>query len=404
MELTLGDILEARERLRSVIYPTELVPSPVLSRCGREVCLKTESLQLTGSFKVRGAYIKLSSLTPEERGRGVIAASAGNHAQGVALAAQMFGIPATIVMPEGAPLSKIASTRELGAKVILHGMAYDDAYTRARELETETGMTYIHAFDDPKIIAGQGTIGLEILQDLPEVSAIAVPVGGGGMAAGIALAVKRLKPDVLVYGVEAAGCPSMTAAMAAGHPVALDSAHTIADGIAVRKVGELPFAICNELLDGIVTVDDDEIAQTILLLLEKSKIITEGAGATAAAALLYNKLSDKIPAKGKVVCVLSGGNIDVTMLSRIIDKGMMKAGRLVTLQTVIEDKPGRLHRLLKVISETEANIVSIQHDRTNLDAGLNNAMLQITLETQDHAHIERILRIMAETGYQAAAR
>ncbi|MDR1599717.1 MAG: threonine ammonia-lyase [Oscillospiraceae bacterium] len=400
MEVTLGDILEARERLRPVLYSTEMVPSRVLSRDGREVCLKTESLQITGSFKVRGAYIKLSSLTDEERGHGVIAASAGNHAQGVALAARMFGTPATIVMPEGAPLAKIQSTRELGANVILSGLTYDDAYTRAKEIEGETSMTYIHAFDDPKIIAGQGTIGLEILQDLPDVAAIAVPVGGGGMAAGIAMAVKRLKPDALVYGVEAEGCASMSAAMAAGEPVTLESGHTIADGINVRRVGELTFRICQKYLDGVVKVDDDEIAQTILTLLEKSKIITEGAGATAAAALMYSK----IPVKGRIACVLSGGNIDVTMLSRIIDKGMMKAGRLVTLQTVIEDKPGRLHRLLKVISETEANIVSIQHDRTNLDAGLNNAMLQITLETQDHAHIGRILGIMAEAGYQAAAR
>ncbi|MDR2656999.1 MAG: threonine ammonia-lyase [Oscillospiraceae bacterium] len=400
MELTLGDILEARERLRPVLYSTEMVPSRVLSNDGRQVCLKTESLQITGSFKVRGAYIKIASLTDEERAHGVIAASAGNHAQGVALAARMFNTPATIVMPEGAPLAKIQATRDLGATVILHGLAYDDAYTRAREVESETRMTYIHAFDDPKIIAGQGTIGLEILQDLPDVTAIAVPVGGGGLASGIALAVKRLRPDVMVYGVEAAGCPSMKKALEAGAPIELESARTIADGIAVRRVGDLTFKICKQYLDDVVTVDDDEIAQTILTLLEKSKIITEGAGATAAAALLYNK----IPVKGKIACVLSGGNIDVTMLSRIIDKGMMKAGRLVTLQTVIEDKPGRLHRLLKMISETEANIVSIQHDRTNLDAGLNNAILQITLETQDHAHIDRIVRIMAESGYQALAR
>jgi len=397
MDITLGDILEARERLRPILFRTDLVPSTVLSNDRRDVCLKTESLQVTGSFKVRGAYIKIASLSDDERAKGVIASSAGNHAQGVALAARMFGTPATIVMPEGAPLAKIVGTRELGANVILSGLTYEDAFKRATELQSESGAVFIHPFDDGKVIAGQGTIGLEILQDLPDVSAVVAPVGGGGLIAGIALAIKRLKPSVKVFGVEAAGSASMTAALKAGHPVELQSANTIADGIAVRKVGETTYGICASLIDGVFTVDDDEIAQTILLLLERSKIITEGAGAAAAAALLYNK----VPVDGKVVAVLSGGNIDVTMLSRIIDKGMMKAGRFVTLQTIIEDKPGRLHRLLKVISETEANVVSIAHDRTNLEAGLNNAMLQLTLETQDHAHIERILGIMRDAGYVA---
>jgi threonine dehydratase len=395
MEVTLGSILEARERLRQVLFPTELVPSPVLSNTERTVYLKTESLQSTGSFKIRGAYTKIASLSEEEKKLGVIASSAGNHAQGVALAARMFGVPATIVMPEGAPLSKIKGTRELGATVVLHGLVYDDANARAVELQKETGAMFVHAFDDPWVIAGQGTIGLEILQDLPDVKAVVVPIGGGGMIAGISLAIKKLRPDVLVYGVEAEGCASWTAALESGKPVSLDGAHTIADGIAVKRVGELPFKTASKLIDGVVTVDDDEIAQTILLLLERSKIITEGAGAVAAAALLYNK----IPVNGKVAAVLSGGNIDVTMLSRIIDKGMMKAGRLVTLHTVIEDKPGRLHRLLKVVSDTEANVVSIAHDRTNLEAGLNKATLQLKLETQDYAHVERIIQIMTQSGY-----
>lgn len=400
MDITLGDILEARERLRPVIYATEIVPSTVLSRDGVTAYLKTESLQITGSFKVRGAYIKIASLTNDERKVGVIASSAGNHAQGVALAAKMFGVPATIVMPETAPLSKIANTRELGANVVLSGLTFDDAFKKSRELQEQTGMTFIHPFDDPKVIAGQGTIGLEILQDLPDVESIVVPIGGGGMAAGVALAVKSLRPDVKVYGVEAASYPSMTAAIREGRPVELAASSTIADGIAVKKVGQLTYDICAKHLDGVFTVDDDEIAQTILLLLEKSKIITEGAGAVSAAALLY----DKIPSRGKTAAILSGGNIDVTMLSRIIDKGMMKAGRLVTLQTVTEDKPGRLHRLLKVISETEANVVSIAHDRTNIEAGLNSALLELTLETQDHAHIARILSIMKEAGYNAIIR
>jgi len=395
MDVTLGSILEARERLRPVLYPTELVPSPVLSNSEREVYLKTESLQSTGSFKIRGAYIKLASLSEDERKRGVIASSAGNHAQGVALAARMMGVPATIVMPEGASLAKIAGTRELGATVVLSGLVYDDAYRKACELQKETGAVFVHPFDDPMVIAGQGTIGLEILQDMPEVNAVVAPIGGGGMIAGTALAIKKLRPDVKVYGAEAEGCASWTAALEAGHPVQLESINTIADGIAVKKVGELTFGIASGLLDGVVTVGDDEIAQTILLLLERSKIITEGAGAAAAAALLYNK----IPVTGKVAAVLSGGNIDVTMLSRIIDKGMMKAGRLVTIQTVIEDRPGRLHRLLKVVSETEANVVSIAHDRTNIEAGLNMAMLQLTLETQNHSHIGKIVEIMKKAGY-----
>ena len=395
MDVTLGSILEARERLRPVLYPTELVPSPVLSGNEREVYLKTESLQSTGSFKIRGAYIKLASLTEDERRRGVIASSAGNHAQGVALAAKMMGVPATIVMPEGASLAKIAGTRELGATVVLSGTAYDDAYAKALELQKQTNAVFVHPFDDPMVIAGQGTIGLEILQDMPDVKAVVAPIGGGGMIAGVALAIKKLRPDVKVYGVEAEGCASWTAALSNGSPVQLEYANTIADGIAVKKVGDLAFAIASGLLDGVVTVGDDEIAQTILLLLERSKIITEGAGAAAAAAILYNK----IELTGKTAAILSGGNIDVTMLSRIIDKGLMKAGRLVTLQTVIEDKPGRLYRLLKVISQTEANVVSIAHDRTNLEAGLNKAMLQLTLETQNHGHIERIADIMKKSGY-----
>lgn len=394
----MGTILEARERLKQVVYTTDVVPCKVLSNAERTVYFKTESLQLTGSFKVRGAYIKIASLTEEERACGVIAASAGNHAQGVALAAREFQIPATIVMPEGAPLAKISATRELGAKVVLHGLVYDDAYAHAMALQKESCATFIHPFDDPMVIAGQGTVGLEIMDDLPDVSAIIVPVGGGGLISGVALAVKKLKPHIKVIGVEACGAASMTASLREGHVVTLPSANTIADGIAVKKAGELTYDICSRYVDEVVTVDDDEIAQTILLLLERSKIITEGAGAAAAAAVLYNKVN----VKGKVAVILSGGNIDVTMLSRIIDKGLMKAGRLVTLCTVIEDKPGRLHRLLKVISDTEANVVSIQHDRTNIEAGLNHAVLQLVLETQDQAHIERIVRIMADNGYKAA--
>lgn len=390
MTVTLKDVYAAKRRLEGVIHTTDLVPSRVLSDETREIYLKSESLQQTGSFKVRGAYVKIASLSPEERQRGVIASSAGNHAQGVALAAQRFGVPATIVMPEGAPLAKVSATRALGAKVVLCGAVYDDAFRKAVELQQQSGAVFIHPFDDPLVIAGQGTIGLEILDDLPDVDAIVVPVGGGGLIAGIAVAVKAIRPEVRIIGVEAAGAASMGASIKEGKPITLMRASTIADGIAVKTPGELTFQITQALVDELVAVDDDEIAQTILYLMERSKIVTEGAGAAAVAAILGHKFH----CHGKVAAILSGGNIDVTVLSNIIDKGLLKAGRRIKLRTVIEDKPGRLMRLLKIISDCGANVVSIAHDRADLEAGIGYAMLELVLETQDRDHVGRVVEAM----------
>lgn len=398
--VTLGMVLEARERLKTVVRRTDLVPSRVLSIPDeREVYLKTENLQHTGSFKVRGAYNMISQLTPEQRAHGVIASSAGNHAQGVALAAQAFGVKATIVMPEGAPLAKIAATRELGAEVVLHGLVYDDAFARAQELQRETGATFIHPFNDPLVIAGQGSVGLEIMDDQPGIDTVVVPVGGGGLIAGIAVAIKSLWPRVRIVGVEAAGAASMARSLEEGHPITLSGAHTIADGIAVKTPGTTTYALCEQYVDEIVTVDEDEIANAILMLLEKCKIVAEGAGAVSVAALIH----DKFDAHGKVACVVSGGNIDVTTLQRILDKGLMKAGRLAQVCTVIEDRPGRLHRLLAVVSDAGANVVSIRHDRTNMESGIGMAMLELTLETHHQQHLEEVLRIMTENGYRILA-
>ena len=394
--VTLGMVLEARERLKSVVRRTDLVPSKILSNEKREVFLKTECLQHTGSFKVRGAYNKISQLSPDELKCGVIASSAGNHAQGVALGAQAFGIKATIVMPEGAPLAKVAATRSYGAEVVLSGAVYDDAYAKAMQLQAETGATFVHPFNDPLVIAGQGSVGLEIMDELEDVDAIVVPVGGGGLISGVATAVKLLKPRIKVIGVQAAGAPSMLKSRQEGKIVSLTSASTIADGIAVKTPGDLTFDICQKYVDDIVTVDDDEIASAILTLLEKCKIVAEGAGATPVAAVMF----DRINVTGKIACLVSGGNIDVTTLQRILDKGLMKSGRLAKVRTVIEDRPGRLHRLLAVVSSTGANVVSIQHDRANVDVNIGMSMLELTLETNDSDHLARVLSQMEENGYK----
>ena len=395
--VTLGMILEARERLKNAVRSTDLVPSQVLAIPGkREVFLKTECLQYTGSFKLRGAYNCIAMLSPEERSKGVIASSAGNHAQGVALAAAKFGAKATIVMPAGAPLAKVAATRGYGADVVLHGAVYDDAYQEACRIQRETGATFVHPFNNPYVIAGQGSIGLEIMDANPAIDTVVVPIGGGGMASGIAAAVKLLHPDVRVVGVQSSGAASMLKSHQAGKVVTLDSASTIADGIAVKTPGDITFAMCEKYLDEIVTVEEDEIAGAILMLLEKCKIVAEGAGAVSVAAVLYEKFNTA----GKVACVVSGGNIDVTTLQRILDQGLMKSGRMSRIHTVIEDRPGHLARLLKVISESGANVVSIQHDRTNATSSIGMALLDLLLETNDFEHLERVHALMRENGYQ----
>ena len=395
MSVTLGMILEARERLKGVAQRTGMVQFKALCDEHTQVYLKTEDLLSTGSFKVRGAYIKIASLTPEERGCGVIASSAGNHAQGVALAAKAFGVPATIVMPAGAPLSKVMATRELGATVVLHGSVYDDAYAEACRLQKETGATFIHPFDDPMVIAGQGTIGLEIMDDLPDVNTIVVPIGGGGLASGVAAAVKMLHPNVRVVGVQAAGAAGMKASLEAGHVVELDSAKTIADGIAVKHPGELTFALCRQYLDEIVTVDDDEIAQAILFLMERGKMVAEGAGAAPVAAIINRKLD----VSGKVAAVISGGNIDVTMLSRIIEKGLLRAGRVSKLRILMQDRPGQLEQVSRIIGSNGANVMAVHHDRTDVDLDIRDAILEITMETQDRAHAGRIIQALREAGF-----
>ena len=395
--VTLGMVLEARERLKKVVRRTDLVPYRVLGVPGKnEIFIKTENLQHTGAFKLRGAYNKIAQLTEEERAHGVIASSAGNHAQGVALAASMFGVKATIVMPEGAPLAKIAATRAYGAEVVLSGLVYDDAYQKAMELQQETGAVFVHPFNDPQVIAGQGLLGLEIMDDEPDIGTVVVPIGGGGLISGIAVAIKSLWPNVKIIGVQAAGAPSMQQSLREGHPITLSSAHTIADGIAVKTPGDLTYELCQKYVDEVVTVDEDEICNAILTLLEKCKIVAEGAGAVSVAALLHNKFK----AEGKIACLVSGGNIDVTTLQRILDKGLMKAGRLAQVCTLIEDRPGRLHRLLAVVSDSGANVVSIRHDRTNMESGIGMAMLELTLETHNQQHLDQVLATMEQNGYR----
>lgn len=395
--VTLADILKAKDNLKGIIHATGMDLSTTFSRMsGADVYLKMENLQKTGSFKIRGAYNKMARLTQEEREQGVIAASAGNHAQGVAFAARRAGINACIVMPEGAPISKVVATRDYGAQVILHGEVYDDAYAKAREIQESSGAVFIHAFDDTDVIAGQGTVGLEIMEHLSDVDLVFVPVGGGGLASGISVAVKTLNPKTKVIGVEADGAACLTASRQAGTPTTLTTAHTIADGIAVKCPGELTFNLLNHYLDDVVTVDDEEISTAILLLLERAKIVVEGAGAVALAAILYGKY----PVAGKkTAAVLSGGNIDVNYLSLIIEKGLIKAGRYFRLVTSMTDKPGNLQAFLRVIAQERGNVISINHDRTQVYMPVDQALVEAIIETQGPEHGERIVQALRLQGF-----
>ncbi|MBR6709305.1 MAG: threonine ammonia-lyase [Clostridia bacterium] len=395
--VTLGMILEARERLKAVVRKTDLINSRQLRQLvGTEVYLKAECLQHTGSFKLRGAYNMISQLSPEQKACGVIASSAGNHAQGVALAAQSFGVKATIVMPAGAPLAKVAATRELGAEVVLHGAVYDDAFNKAMELQKETGATFVHPFNDPLVIAGQGSVGVEILDKLPDVDQVIVPIGGGGLISGVAIALKKLRPSVKIIGVQAAGAASMVQSISQGKPVQLSSASTIADGIAVKRPGDLTYEIVNEYVDEIVTVDEDEIAAGILTLLEKCKLIAEGAGAVPVAALLHGKIKPE----GKICCLVSGGNIDVNMLQRIVDRGLAKSGRIGKITLLLPDKPGMLTGMLTIIAKSGANVLSIGHDRVYNNSSLNTARVELTIETHNQEHLNEVLRQLEENGYE----
>lgn len=398
--LTLDKVYKASHVLKEVLHPTQCIRARHINP-EAEVYLKTENLQITGSFKVRGAYYKISQLSDEEKARGVIACSAGNHAQGVALAAQKNGIKAVICLPDGAPISKVEATKSYGAEICLVPGVYDDAYNRALQLRDEHNYTFIHPFDDENVIAGQGTIGLELIDQLPDLDAVVVPVGGGGLISGVAFAIKALNPNIKVYGVQASGAPSMVNSLKDGKIECLDSVSTIADGIKVKEPGEHTFDYCKQYVDEIVTVTDDEISSAILALIEQHKLIAEGAGAVSVAAVMFNK----VPVKGKkVVCLVSGGNIDVTILSRVIKRGLLKSGRSDTMAIQLEDKPGQLVGVSRVIAELGGNVVSIHHERASEDSDITDCILRIVLETRDFDHIKQIRNALTEKGFKIVNR
>lgn len=394
--LTLDTIYKASHVLKEVIRSTDLIKAPKINEQA-EVYLKTENLQVTGSFKVRGAYYKISTLSDEERKKGVIACSAGNHAQGVALAATKAGIKSLICLPDGAPISKVEATKGFGAEVCLVPGVYDDAYNKALELRDEKGYTFIHPFDDENVIAGQGTIGLELLEQLPDMDAVVVPIGGGGLISGVAFAIKQLNPKIKVYGVQAAGAPSMFNSIKDGKIERLDSVATIADGIAVKEPGENTFELVKKYVDEIVTVTEDEISCAILSLIEHQKLISEGAGAVSVAAVMF----DKIPVKGKkVVCLVSGGNIDVTILSRVIRRGLVKSGRASLLTIELVDKPGQLVGVSKIIADLGGNVTAVHHERADANANVNGCFLRIQLETRNFEHLEEIRKALKDAGFK----
>jgi threonine dehydratase len=394
--VALDDVRSARQRILGQIYLSPCARSETLSRAtGSEAWLKLENLQMTGAYKERGALAKLSLLSAEERGRGLIAASAGNHAQAVAYHAGRMGIPSTIVMPEGTPLLKVANTRGHGARVVLAGSSYDDAYAEARRLEAAEGLTFIHPFDDPDVIAGQGTVGLEILEQVPDLEAVLVPVGGGGLASGIGVAVKALRPGARIIGVETEVLPSMLASLEEGRPVTLEPATTLADGIAVKRPGELTFEHVRRVVDEIVTVSEEEIASAILYLLEREKTVVEGAGAVGVAALMNRKV--RLEGR-RVVIIVSGGNIDVNVVARVIERGLVRDGRLVRIDVALLDKPGQLARVSQVIASHRANVIEVHHSRAFSDR-FGDTILQLTLETRGPDHAEEILRALRERGY-----
>ena len=395
--LSLDRVYKASTVLKEVIRETDMISAPKLNQ-SCNVYLKTENLQVTGSFKIRGSYFKISQLTDEEKKKGVIACSAGNHAQGVALAATKNGIKSTICLPDGAPISKVEATKRYGAEVCLVKGVYDDAYKKAIELKNEKGLTFIHPFDDPDVIAGQGTIGLEILTQLPSADVVVVPIGGGGLISGIAYTIKKLKPSCKIYGVQAAGAPSMEQSIADGEIETLNGVNTIADGIAVKTPGNLTYDLCQKYVDGIVTVTDDEIALAILTLLEQQKLIAEGAGAVPVAAVMNGKIPD-IDGKN-VVCVVSGGNIDVTILSRVIERGLKMGGRTADIVIALSDKPGQLSGVSQIIADQGANVVSVNYDSTDLDMNITDCYLKIGVETRNFEHIVSVKKALTDAGFK----
>ncbi len=395
--LSLDKIYHAAYVLKGVARKTDLIAAPQLVPGLDELYLKTENLQVTGSFKLRGAYYKISQLPKEALDKGIIACSAGNHAQGVALAATHMGVKSIVCMPDGAPIMKVENTRRLGAEVRLVPGTYDDAHDEAVRLQEETGATFIHPYDDEDVIAGQGTIGLEIMDTLDDVDAVIVPVGGGGLISGVACAVKSLKPSCKVYGVQAKGASAMADAFHAGAWSASDAAVTFADGIAVKNPGDLTFEMAQKYVDDIVTVSDDEIAAAILNLMERQKLVSEGAGAAPVAAAMFGKL----PLQGKrTVCVISGGNIDVNILSRVINRGLAMSGRKATLAIKLTDKPGQLVQVSTIIAELGANVVSVDYDLSDPDLPISACTLRVGMETRDQAQIDAIKERLVDEGFQ----
>ena len=394
--LSLDKVFDAQTVLKSIIRETNVVKTyGIAPDC--DLYLKPENLQITGSFKVRGSAYKISQLSAEEKAKGVIACSAGNHAQGVALAATKNGIKSLICLPDSAPISKVEATKGYGAEVCLVEGVYDDAYNKAIELKEKEGYTFVHPFDDEDVIAGQGTIALEVLNDLDNIDAIVVPVGGGGLISGIAFAIKTLRPEVKVYGVQAEGAPSMYRSLHEHKYQTLKAVSTFADGIQVKTPGELTYQICEQYVDDIVTVSEDETAAAILSLMENQKLVAEGAGAVPVAAVLFHKL----PVEGKkVACVVSGGNIDVNILNRVITRGLVMSGRKANMTIALEDKPGQLKKVAEIVSRCGSNVVSVQHDGSDPNMPISSCFLKLTLETRDAEQIEQIRAELAKEGFQ----
>ncbi len=393
---SLDNFYRARYVLAPLIRRTDLVQAPRLHP-GADIYLKPENLQVTGSFKVRGACYKISQLSAEEKAKGVIACSAGNHAQGVALGATHNGIKSLICLPDGAPISKVEATRRFGADICLVPGVYDDAFQRAISLRDEHGYIFVHPFDDEHVIAGQGTIGLELLEQLPDVDTVIVPIGGGGLASGVAFAVKSLNPDVQVWGVQAAGAPSMYQSFVDHQILRLSSVSTIADGIAVKEPGALTYETCQHYLDGIVTVTEDEICAAILALIEQHKMVAEGAGAVSVAAAMFGK----VPTEGrKTICIVSGGNIDVTILNRVINRGLAKSGRVTTFVVELEDKPGQPVGVSQIVAELGGNVISIHHERNDDSERVTACQLRVKVETRNEEHIRQIRDALADKGFK----
>lgn len=393
---TIADVYRADKQLSGIVRKTRLIPSDFFSeQSGNEVFLKPENMQHTGAFKLRGAYNKISQLTAEEKSKGVITASAGNHAQGVAFAAQKLGVKAVICMPATTPILKVEATKAYGAEVVLHGDSFDDAYAYSVELQNQRGYIYVHPFNDREVLLGQGTTALEIINELKDVDAILVPIGGGGFASGVALATKLVSPTVKVIGVEPENAACMKAALDAGKIVTLDSADTVADGCAVKTAGTLTFAFCRKYLDEIITVNEMEIMSALLSLIEKHKLIAEGAGVLSLAAL--NKLNFQ---GKKVVAIVSGGNIDISTLSGLIDKALIARGRIFSFAVQLPDKPGELLNIAKILSEENANVVRLDHNQALVTNSFKKVLLGVTIETHNHEHIDRIIRALNRNGYE----